>query len=188
MQETRSEPSLVILDRDGVINHDSDQFIKTAEEWIPLPGSVTAIARLSRAGYRIAVATNQSGIARGLLLESDLAAMHDKLQDLVAKEGGRVDGFFHCPHGPDKGCECRKPEIGLLRRIEEEFAMPVAGAPFVGDSARDLEAARRAGCRPVLVLSGKGERTREAAEPELMKHVTVYPDLAAFADGLLNVF
>ncbi len=182
-----NRPSLVILDRDGVINHDSPHFIKSAEECIPLPGSLEAIARLSKAGYRVAVATNQSGVARGLLTESDLAAMHAKLQQGVAALGGELSAFFYCPHSPEDNCTCRKPSPGLVHRIGEHFGVPVVGAPFVGDATRDLEAARNAGCQPVLVLTGKGELTRSQVDPGLLAATLIYPDLAAFVDDFLDV-
>lgn len=177
---------LIILDRDGVINEDSDDYIKSVEEWVPIPGSIAAIAALSKAGFTIAVATNQSGISRQLFDEFDLAAMHQKMCDLVEEEGGQIAGVFFCPHGPDDGCECRKPGIGLLKQMESEFGTSVAGAPFVGDSARDLLAAKLAGCEPVLVLTGKGAATRlECSESELAG-VAIFNDLNAFKNARLK--
>lgn len=176
---------LIILDRDGVINQDSDDYIKSVDEWIPIPGSIAAIARLSQAGYTIVVATNQSGIARQLFDEYELAAMHQKLSELVEKAGGTVDGVFFCPHGPDDGCDCRKPKTGLLTQIECEFGTSVQGAPFVGDSIKDIVAARLAGCLPVLVRSGKGEQTLLAATESELADVPVYENLYAFADAWL---
>ena len=149
----------VILDRDGVINQDSDSYVKSAEEWVPIAGSIEAMARLSRAGWRVVIATNQSGLARGLFDGAALAAMHDKLCGLVEAAGGKVDGIFYCTHGPDAGCECRKPGTGLLQQIEREFAVSLQGCWFVGDSLRDLQAAQRFGCQPVLVRTGKGLAT-----------------------------
>jgi D-glycero-D-manno-heptose 1,7-bisphosphate phosphatase len=177
---------LIILDRDGVINEDSDDYIKSAEEWVPIAGSIEAIAALSKAGYTIAVATNQSGISRHLFDEFDLAAMHQKMCDLVEEQGGEIAGVFFCPHGPDDGCECRKPGIGLLKQIESEFGTSVTDAPFVGDSDKDLLAARLAGCRPVLVLTGKGAATQLVCSDSELAGVDVHPDLNAFKDALLG--
>lgn len=178
-------PSLVILDRDGVINEDSADFVKSADEWLPLPGSIEAIARLSAAGARIAVASNQSGIARGLFSEAALLAMHEKMAALVADAGGQIDAIHICPHGPDDGCACRKPAPGLLREIEHTLGIPLAGAPFVGDSVRDLEAAQSAGAQPVLVRTGKGLEAEQELSGRLAD-TPVYDSLADFADALLG--
>ncbi len=175
---------LVILDRDGVINEDSDEYIKSVDEFVPLPGSLAAIARLNRAGYTVAVATNQSGIGRGLFDLAALAAMHDKLARLLAQEGGRIDHIFYCPHAPDDGCDCRKPLPGLMRQIAGHYAVPLTGVPVIGDSLRDLEAARAVGARPILVRSGKGERTLAAGKG--LDGVPVYADLAAAVGGLVT--
>ena len=150
---------LVILDRDGVINEDSDDYIKSVDEWKPIPGSAEAIARLSRAGYLVAVATNQSGIARNYFSLDTLTAMHDKMESLVKAAGGRIDGIFFCPHGPDDRCQCRKPSPGLIIQIEQHFSQSAAGAFIVGDSKRDLEAGLAKNCTPILVRTGKGQRT-----------------------------
>ena len=174
---------LVILDRDGVINEDSDAFIKSPEEFIPLPGSLAAIARLNRAGYTVAVATNQSGVGRGLFDLATLGAMHDKLARLLAAEGGRVDRVFYCPHSPDDACDCRKPLPGLMHQIAEHYAVPLTGVPVIGDSLRDLDAARTVGARPLLVKTGKGQRTLAAGEG--LDDVPVYADLAAAVDDLV---
>jgi D-glycero-D-manno-heptose 1,7-bisphosphate phosphatase len=174
----------VILDRDGVINHDSADFVKRADEWLPIPGSIEAIASLSKAGACIAVASNQSGLARGLFDKDALNAMHDKLRKLVADAGGRVDAIHYCPHGPDDGCECRKPAPGLLYEIEASLGLPVAGMPFVGDSVRDLEAGRAAGALPVLVRTGKG-RDAEKNLPIELADTVVFDSLAAFASSLV---
>jgi D-glycero-D-manno-heptose 1,7-bisphosphate phosphatase len=176
---------LIILDRDGVINEDSDDYIKCAEEWIPIPGSMDAIARLSNAGYTIAVATNQSGVGRRLFDEYELASIHQTMAEHVEEAGGTLHGVFFCPHTPDDGCQCRKPAIGLFSQIESEFGTSVQGAPFVGDTVTDIAAARMAGCIPILVRTGKGERTLEQGSKELAG-VDVYDDLAAFADHLLG--
>ena len=178
---------LAILDRDGVINEDSDAYIKSLAEWHPIPGSIDAIARLSRAGFTVAVATNQSGLARGLFDLDDLEAMHARLNELVEAEGGRLAGIFYCPHHPDDGCDCRKPKPGLLDAIARELGEPLAGAWSIGDSLRDLEAARARDCEPVLVLTGKGERTRAqvAAEPA-WQGLRIFADLAAAATALIE--
>ncbi|KKO08878.1 hypothetical protein LCGC14_0039970 [marine sediment metagenome] len=177
---------LIILDRDGVINEDSDAFIKSDNECIPIPGSIEAIARLSNAGYQVVVATNQSGIARGLFDEFALARIHQSINDRVEEAGGIITGFFYCPHGPDDNCQCRKPLPGLVHQIARELDVAVINAPFVGDSLRDLQAAESAGCQPVLVLTGKGSVTAGAGLPETLSDTPVYPDLASFANALLD--
>lgn len=179
---------LVILDRDGVINIDSDEYIKTPDEWIPLPGAIEAIARLSRAGFTVAVATNQSGLARGLFEERALQAMHDKCRRLVEERGGEVAGFFYCPHHPDEDCDCRKPGTGLIEDIERSLGLSAAGAPLIGDSLRDLQAAVSHGCRPILVRTGKGERTlRDLAGDEgNWSALQIFDDLGAAADYLIG--
>ena len=176
---------LVILDRDGVINRDSPEFVKSTDEWVPLPGSIDAIAELHRAGFTIAVASNQSGLARGLFDRRALGAMHRKLRRLVAKAGGRVDRIVVCPHGPDDGCDCRKPNPGLLLRLGRFYDTPLAGVPVVGDSLRDLEAARLAGARPILVRTGNGRRTEASLTPAFSS-VEVYDDLADVATALIS--
>lgn len=180
---------LLILDRDGVINEDSDEFIKNEREWIALPGSVEAIAALYRGGYQIYIATNQSGLGRGLFQQQDLEAMHQKLRRKVAEQGGDIAGIFYCPHKPEAGCNCRKPAPGLLLQIQEHWGSPVSGAPLVGDSLRDLEAGLAAGCRPILVKSGKGAKTWEkmqADNSQLLQQTEVFDDLAAVAQHLLG--
>ncbi|HKS15166.1 MAG TPA: D-glycero-beta-D-manno-heptose 1,7-bisphosphate 7-phosphatase [Pseudomonas sp.] len=174
---------LLILDRDGVINHDSDAYIKSLEEWIPIPGSIEAIAQLSKAGWTVAVATNQSGIARGYYPLATLNAMHARLRELVAEAGGEVGLIVYCPHGPDEGCECRKPKPGMLRAIAEQYQVSLAGVWFVGDSSGDLEAARAVDAQPVLVKTGKGERTLSKGIPE---NTLVFDDLAALARHLIQ--
>jgi len=175
---------LIILDRDGVINEDSDNYIRSPEECIPLPGSLGAIARLHRAGYSVAIATNQSGIARGYFDIDTLNRMHEKLHQLVAAHGGEIDGIFYCPHGPDDMCGCRKPKPGLLLDIKSRFNTVMQDVPVVGDSLRDLQSARAVGAKPVLVRTGKGERT--IAKGEGLDGVPVYDDLSAFVDDLLK--
>jgi D-glycero-D-manno-heptose 1,7-bisphosphate phosphatase len=173
---------LVILDRDGTINEDSDEFVKSPEEWRPLKGSLEAIARLTQADYRVVVATNQSGIARGLLDTRTLFAIHDTLLRALAQLGGRIDAFFFCPHAPDAGCPCRKPQPGMLLEVARRFNVALDDVCMVGDSLRDLQAAAAAGARPVLVLTGKGTKTRD--EGGLPPGTKVFADLAAFARSL----
>lgn len=175
---------LIILDRDGVINHDSDAYIKTVDEWQPIEGAIEAIARLHQAGWTVAVATNQSGLARGYYDETTLEAMHDKLRALLAQQGAQIGLIAHCPHGPDDGCDCRKPDIGLLLQIARHYAASLEGVWFVGDSLRDLQAAVTAGAQPVLVKTGKGQQTADKPVPD---NTLVFADLAAVADALLAV-
>jgi len=174
---------LVVLDRDGVINRESPDFIRRPEEWVPLPGSLEAIAGLTRAGFRVVVASNQSGVGRGLFSAGTLAAIHDRMTKSIEAAGGRLDGIYFCPHGPDDGCNCRKPLPGLLRQIEAHYGSPLRGQPVIGDSQRDLEAAWRVGGRAILVRTGNGpetERRLAAGAP-----VEVFPDLAAVAAALI---
>ncbi len=173
---------LVILDRDGVINLDSDQYIKSPEEWKPIAGSLEAIARFTQAGFRVVIATNQSGLGRGLFDMATLNAMHDKMHKAVNQLGGRIDAVFFCPHAQDAGCACRKPRPGMLLEIAERFNVPLAGVPAIGDSLRDLEAASAAGARPVLVLTGKGEQTLKSGG--LPEGTETHRDLAAAAMAL----
>ncbi|MDM8348981.1 D-glycero-beta-D-manno-heptose 1,7-bisphosphate 7-phosphatase [Pseudomonas sp. sp1636] len=174
---------LLILDRDGVINYDSDAYIKTLDEWIPLPGAIEAIARLSKAGWTVAVATNQSGLARGYYDRAALEAMHARLRQLVAEQGGELGLIVHCPHGPDDGCDCRKPKPGMLRQIAAHYGVSLAGVWFVGDSRGDLNAALAVDCQPVLVKTGKGLRTLAQALPA---GTLVFDDLAALASQLIH--
>jgi len=173
---------LVILDRDGTINHDSDAHIKSPAEWRPLDGSLEAIARLTQADYKIVVATNQSGIARGLFDTTTLIAIHDVLQRALGQVGGRIDAFFFCPHAADSACECRKPKPGMLLEIAGRFNASLGEVYMVGDALRDLQAAAAAGARPVLVLTGKGKKTQK--EGNLPPGTAVFTDLAAFAQHL----
>ncbi|QJP06854.1 D-glycero-beta-D-manno-heptose 1,7-bisphosphate 7-phosphatase [Pseudomonas multiresinivorans] len=174
---------LLILDRDGVINQDSDDYIKSLAEWIPIPSAITAIARLSKAGWTVAVATNQSGIARGYYDLATLESMHARLRELVAEQGGELGMVVYCPHGPDDGCDCRKPKPGMLRQIAQHYRADLKGVWFVGDSRGDLDAALAVDCLPVLVKTGKGERTLAKSLPE---GTLVFDDLAAVADHLLS--
>ncbi|MGI9236561.1 MAG: D-glycero-beta-D-manno-heptose 1,7-bisphosphate 7-phosphatase [Woeseiaceae bacterium] len=176
---------LVILDRDGVINRESSAFVKSPDEWVPLPGSIRAIATLSRAGFIVAVASNQSGLARGLFDRNTLRAMHRKLRKLVATAGGRVDRIEVCPHGPDEGCSCRKPSPGLLYRLAHRFHADLAATPVIGDSLRDLEAAAAAGARPILVRTGNGRETETTLDGALAG-TEVFDDLAAAARALVR--
>jgi D-glycero-D-manno-heptose 1,7-bisphosphate phosphatase len=169
---------IVILDRDGVINEDSSDYIKTPDEWIPIPGSLKAIALLHRKGFRIYVATNQAGIARGNLSVDSLQAIHEKMLQAVDEAGGKISGIQYCPHHPDEKCQCRKPEPGMLYKIAEESGIEISGAPYVGDSLKDIRAAEAAGCKPVLVLTGNGSETHQV-RADL---VHVYTDLLAFAE------
>lgn len=168
---------LIILDRDGVINHDSDQFIKSPEEWKPLPGSIEAIARLCQADYRVVVATNQSGVGRGLFDMLTLNAIHDKMHKACAQAGGRIDAVFFCPHTAESNCTCRKPKSGMIEEIAERYNVDLNGVPSVGDSLRDLEASVRMGAQPILVLTGKGTKTQ--SKGGLPEGTLIYPDLAA---------
>lgn len=175
---------LILLDRDGVINEDSPAFVKSVKEWRAIPGALHAIARLKRAGYRVAVCSNQSGIARGLLTTETLNAIHAKLISGLAEEGATLDGLRYCPHGPDDGCNCRKPLPGLLLATLDDLGIAAGEAVFVGDSIRDQQAAAAAGCAFALVLTGNGAASEAAARDG--GAVWVGPDLAAFADWMLR--
>ena len=167
---------LVILDRDGVINDDSDNYIKGPDEWRPIPGSLEAIARLNHAGYHVILATNQSGVGRGLFEVSTLNAIHDKMHRALAQMGGRIDAIFFCPHAQDANCSCRKPKAGLLEEIARRFNVDLQGVPNIGDSLRDLQAAAAVRSTPILVLTGKGEKTRR--EGDLPEGTQIFADLA----------
>jgi len=175
---------LVILDRDGVINHDSDAYIKGPDEWRPIAGSLDAIARLTQAGYHVAVATNQAGIGRGLFGMATLNAIHDKMHRAVGQAGGRIDAVFFCPHAPEAHCPCRKPRPGMLEEIGRRFNTSLKGIPCIGDTQRDLEAAAAAGAQPILVLTGKGAATRD--ENRLPPGTRVFEDLAAAVAALVT--
>jgi D-glycero-D-manno-heptose 1,7-bisphosphate phosphatase len=173
---------LVILDRDGTINFDSDQYIKSPAEWKPIPGSLEAIARLTQGGWRVVVATNQSGLSRGLFDMATLNAIHAEMHRAVNQAGGRIDAVFFCPHAADANCMCRKPKPGLLLEIASRLDLELAGVPMVGDGVRDLQAAAAVGARPHLVLTGKGTKTRDAGG--LPPGTEVHADLAAIAARL----
>ena len=175
---------LVILDRDGVINQDSAQFIKSPAEWVAIPGSLEAIARLNHAGYHVVVATNQSGVGRGLFDMTTLNAINQKMIRELGQYGGRIDAVFFCPHAADAHCDCRKPMPGMFQEIGERFNVPLTGLPAIGDSLRDLQAAAACGARPMLVTTGKGERTRIAGG--LPEGTEIFADLAAAANTLIE--
>jgi D-glycero-D-manno-heptose 1,7-bisphosphate phosphatase len=180
---------LVILDRDGTINEDRDDFVKSPEEWVPLPGALEAIARLNHAGWHVVIASNQSGLGRGLFDMAAINAMHAKMNQLLSRQGGRVDAVFLCPHAPDEQCNCRKPLPGLFDQIGERYGANLREVPAVGDSLRDLQAGVAAGCEPHAVLSGKlGELDEAERERELAKvpGVAVHKDLVAFTEFLLQ--
>jgi D-glycero-D-manno-heptose 1,7-bisphosphate phosphatase len=183
--------ALIILDRDGVINEDSEDYIRSLADWHPIPGSIEAMAALSRAGNMLAIATNQSGLSRGYFGLDELEAIHGELRRQVEALGGQVAGIFYCPHLPEEGCICRKPGTGLLQAMEAELGVSAGNALFVGDSLKDLQAARAFGCRPVLVRSGKGrvtEQMLQTANPKVERpaDIPVYADLAAAARAILE--
>ncbi len=181
--------NLLILDRDGVINEDSDEYIKSADEWQPIPGSIEAIAKLSKSGFQIYVATNQSGLGRKLFSQQQLDAMHEKMLNLVKHQGGKVEGIFYCPHQPGDNCDCRKPKPGLLIQISEHAGHSLYGVPVIGDSLRDLEAALAVDAKPLLVLTGKGSNTLtklRRSMPGILSKIEVYDSLADAAAKLLG--
>lgn len=179
---------LVILDRDGTINHERDDYIKSPEEWVPLPGAIEAIARLNHAGWHVVVATNQSGIGRGLFDMAAMNAMHAKMHQMLARHGGRVDAVFFCPHTPEDLCTCRKPQPGLFKMIGERFGVSLGEVPMVGDLPRDVLAAQSVGCEPHLVRTGQAAAMTDVELVDLRRQVpdlTIHPDLSAFADFLI---
>lgn len=180
---------LIILDRDGTINEDRDDFVKSAEEWVPIPGALEAIARLNHAGWHTVVATNQSGIGRGTYDMAALNGMHVKMNRLLAAQGGRIDAVFFCPHVPADGCNCRKPLPGLFVQIRERFGVALERVPVVGDTLRDLQAGAAVGCEPHLVRTGKAAALDDAGIAELCAQVpgaTVHADLSAFAEHMIR--
>jgi D-glycero-D-manno-heptose 1,7-bisphosphate phosphatase len=184
-----SSIKLVVLDRDGTINEDRDDYVKSADEWTPLPGALEAIARLNHAGWHVAIASNQSGLGRGLFDMAALNTMHIKMNQLLARQGGRVDAVFFCPHAPDEACDCRKPLPGLFQQIANRYGIEMNGVPVVGDSLRDLQAGAAVGCEPHLVCTGKAGGLDDGQLQQLLAQVpgaTVHADLAAFADFLLH--
>jgi D-glycero-D-manno-heptose 1,7-bisphosphate phosphatase len=180
----------LILDRDGVINYDSDAFIKSADEWYPLPGSLESIAALNAAGYRIVVISNQSGLARGLFDQDALNTIHKKFKQLLEQKGGQIEHIYFCPHGPDDHCACRKPLPGLFKQFAKDFGVKLEGIYALGDSVRDLEAAHSAGASSVLLRTGKGRQSvkslRALSDDNPLRHVPIYNDLASFTEALLN--
>jgi D-glycero-D-manno-heptose 1,7-bisphosphate phosphatase len=175
---------LVILDRDGVINFDSAQFIKNPAEWKPIPGSLEAIARLNQSGYKVVVATNQSGVGRGLFDMETLNSIHEKMHRALYTLGGRVEAIFYCPHAADSDCACRKPKPGMFKRISTTFNVDLKGVPAIGDSLRDLQACAEVGCLPILVHTGKGDKTK--AEGNLPEGTLEFADLAQAVEWLLR--
>jgi len=175
---------LVILDRDGVINYDSDAYIRSPDEWKPIPGSLEAVAQLNQAGYRVVLATNQSGIGRGLFEMATLNAVHEKMHRALGQLGGRIDAIFFCPHAQDDGCSCRKPRPGLYQEIGHRLNISLRGVPSVGDALRDLQASAAVGAQPILVLTGKGKKT--AMEGRLPPGTLTFPDLAAAARAIVR--
>ena len=175
--------SLIILDRDGVINHDSDDFIKSPAEWEPIEGSLESIARLNHAGYRVVVITNQSGIARGLLDIDTLSRIHRKMHRMLAQVGGKLEAILYCPHGPDDNCTCRKPLDGAFTELANRLRIKLDKVCAIGDSLRDIQAAQTAGATPILVKTGKGEKTLAEGIPE---GVAVFDDLSAVVTALLE--
>ncbi|MDO9206188.1 D-glycero-beta-D-manno-heptose 1,7-bisphosphate 7-phosphatase [Methylotenera sp.] len=180
---------LVILDRDGVINQDSANFIKNPNEWIPIAGSLEAIALLNQSGFRVAIATNQSGVSRGLFDMTTLNSIHDKMHRELAQVGGRIDAIFYCPHAADEHCHCRKPETGMIEEIGLRFSMELSGVPAVGDALRDLQAFASSGCQPILVRTGKGEATLAASQQDADKalpaNTWICADLAEAAQRII---
>lgn len=175
---------LVILDRDGVINFDSPQHIKSPDEWIPIPGSLEAIALLNQSGFRVVLATNQSGISRGLFDMATLNAIHDKMHRALGQFGGRIDALFYCPHSSESNCNCRKPKSGMIEEISRRFAIDLAGVPSVGDSLRDLQASATYGAQPILVRTGKGEAT--LAQGNLPENTWICANLAEAAQRIIT--
>jgi D-glycero-D-manno-heptose 1,7-bisphosphate phosphatase len=177
---------LIILDRDGVINEDSDDYIKSPDEWIPIAGSLDAVARLNHAGYSVAIASNQSGIARGYFNLQTLAAMSVKMNDMLSPLGGRIDAMIFCPHGPKDDCDCRKPRPGMLIEIGNRFQTSLADVLFIGDNINDIKAAQAAGAKPVLVKTGKGKQTASKIAEDKIEDIPVYDDLADVASDILQ--
>ena len=188
---TKEKSKIVLLDRDGVINEDSDNYIRSVEEWIPITSSIEAIARLHQNNYQVYVITNQSGIGRGYYSLETLAGMHKKMNNLIEQAGGKVSDIAFCPHTPDAQCECRKPKTGLLQKIAKDHNLDLTGVPFIGDSLTDIQCAHRAGANGILVKTGKGLRTLEKAKhseeaASALQNVPVFDNLAQFVDHFLE--
>lgn len=180
---------LIILDRDGTINEDRDDYVKSPDEWVPIPGALEAIARLNHAGWHTVVATNQSGLTRGLFDTATMNAVHAKMNQALARQGGRIDAVFFCPHGPSEGCACRKPLPGLYKLIGERYGVDLADVPIVGDSLRDLQAGAAVGCPPHLVRTGKAAALSDEQIDEIRRLVPgtqVHADLTAFAEHMVQ--
>lgn len=180
---------LVVIDRDGTINEDRDDYVKSPDEWVPLPGALEAIARLNHAGWHVVLASNQSGLGRGLFDMAALNAMHVKMNQMLARQGGRIDAIFFCPHAPDEQCDCRKPLPGLFQQIAERYGIDMSEVPVVGDSPRDLLAGAAVGCEPHLVRSGKAAELDDTQLAHLLAQIpgtVVHADLPAFAEFLLH--
>jgi len=180
-----AKKNIVVLDRDGVINEDSDAYVKSADEWQAIPGSIEAIVKLCNSGFRVFVATNQSGIGRGLFDKNTLQKMHDKMNHLVEDAGGEIERIFLCPHTPVDACDCRKPATGMLDELELYLDKSIDGAYFIGDSLSDMQLALSKNCQPLLVLTGKGSLTRNEADISA-NHIPMFTDLAAASDFILN--
>lgn len=172
---------LIILDRDGVINYDSEHYIKTPDEWIPIPGSIEAIAKLSQAGHHVVIASNQSGVGRGYYTLATLEKIHEKMNQFIQKAGGKLSGIYFCPHTPEDKCDCRKPKPGLLKAIAKDFPTEIKNAILVGDSLRDIQAAQAINCKAVLVKTGNGKNFQNHEE---LKNIPTYENLKSFADSL----
>jgi len=183
---TLKKTKIIVLDRDGVVNEDSEEYIKSPNEWEPIKGSIQAIADLTANGFEIVIATNQSGLARGYFSEYDLANIHTKFLSLVEASGGFISAIFYCPHGPSAGCGCRKPKTGLLRKAETELKISLREEFFVGDSMKDLEAAQAFEMRPILVRTGKGRDTEADLCRTLRRSIPIFNDLSAAAKWIIN--
>ncbi len=175
----------VLLDRDGVINHDSEDFIKSPEEWLPIAGSLEAIALLKKHHFYVVVITNQSGLARGLFDEKTLNAIHEKMQNLVARNGGKIDAIYFCPHDANANCSCRKPKAGLLTQFSIENHVDLTDIFFIGDSLRDIQAARNGGAKPILVKTGNGNKTL-CDNPQLLKEISIFNNLYDAANFIIR--
>ena len=175
---------LVILDRDGVINQDSVYYIKNPNEWIPIPDSLESIARLNQHGYSVIIATNQSGIGRGLFNIETMNAINKKMLGLLGQVGGHIDAIFYCPHTEDVNCECRKPKCGMLEEISTRFNTNLKNIPAVGDAPRDLLAYKSVGAQPILVKTGKGAET--LATKSYPRNTWVFKNLSEAVDKILK--
>lgn len=181
-----NERKWIILDRDGVINQESENYIKKASDWRPLPGSLEAIANLNRHGYTVAVVTNQSMIGRGLSTEANLAKIHKKMQTALKKVGGHIERILYCPHAPEDGCACRKPGVALLERLVEEYAINLQDVPYIGDSYRDMQAAKKMGMQPILVLTGYGHKTLSESDLKYDKQLLIFHSLHHAVEAILR--